>query len=512
MKQIHNILLQQKSQNILFFIILILLFIFHDFQNILFFQPQGIHFIRQTDSLSFVTGYYKFGMNFFEPKGLNLESINGRGASEFPILYYLTALIYFVVGKHEFILRLINIIIVSVGFFYLFRMIKEILQSLFYAYILSFLLLSSTVLLYYTNNFLPDTPALGITLIGWFYINKYITHKRKSYLVISFALFTLASLLKVSFLINPIAAFLALLIDAYLKNNKEKDRHLSILGLSFMIALIINLLWVIFVLNYNESNGNTYFNTKIRPIWNLDIDEIKSIWSYIINYWYSKYYFQSTFHLFLVITLVGSLYYKKNNRHIFHITLLLFLGTVFYILFFYEMFKDHDYYFIAVMPSIIFVVLASFQNLYFKFNKFINNFFIKILFLVICVLSLNYSHKKLTNRYLTDEDIYSKSLIKIKNIESDLDKLRIEEKAKFIVLQDQSRSGSLYFINRQGWILSNYKDVTNDYFIDCIDKGAEYLLILNKNELPKEQKDLLADYTLFNENNGMLIYKLNKTN
>lgn len=70
-------------------------------------------------------------MNFFEPKNLNLASEGGKAVSEFPILYYLTACLYFIFGEKEFILRLINVSIVSVGFFYLFRLLNQLFQSIF---------------------------------------------------------------------------------------------------------------------------------------------------------------------------------------------------------------------------------------------------------------------------------------------------------------------------------------------------------------------------------------------
>ncbi len=49
----------------------------------LFEFPQGIHFIRQTDSLSFLSNYYHFAAGFFEPQVFNLSSTDGKAANEF---------------------------------------------------------------------------------------------------------------------------------------------------------------------------------------------------------------------------------------------------------------------------------------------------------------------------------------------------------------------------------------------------------------------------------------------
>ena len=96
-------LLAEKYSNQIFVCFLIALYVILDFQTILFLQPQGIHFIRQTDCLSFVANYVNNGMHFFTPQVFNLHSADGKAACEFPVLYYLTALCYHAFNQHEFI-------------------------------------------------------------------------------------------------------------------------------------------------------------------------------------------------------------------------------------------------------------------------------------------------------------------------------------------------------------------------------------------------------------------------
>jgi len=78
--------------NGLFVITIIAIFFFLEFEKVFFLGPRGIHFMRQTDSLSFVSQYFNEGFNFFNPKLFNLKNIEGRAACEFPIIYYLTAI------------------------------------------------------------------------------------------------------------------------------------------------------------------------------------------------------------------------------------------------------------------------------------------------------------------------------------------------------------------------------------------------------------------------------------
>ncbi len=64
----------------------------------------------------------------------NLSSTDGKAANEFPIVYYFVSLIYSIFGEHEFILRMVNLLISFVGFIALFKLVYLIIRDSFYAY------------------------------------------------------------------------------------------------------------------------------------------------------------------------------------------------------------------------------------------------------------------------------------------------------------------------------------------------------------------------------------------
>lgn len=69
-----------------------------------------MHIWRQSDSFAMAMGYYHNGMDFFKPMTYNLTySKEGYAASEFPIMYYLSAWCYRWFGPHVGILRLLNV-------------------------------------------------------------------------------------------------------------------------------------------------------------------------------------------------------------------------------------------------------------------------------------------------------------------------------------------------------------------------------------------------------------------
>jgi hypothetical protein len=489
-----------KYKYYIFFILLIFLYVFIEFQSILFYRPQGIHFIRQTDCLSFVANYFNNESNFFEPQVFNLTSTKGRAACEFPILYYITAQFYKIFGEQEFILRLITIIIVSFGFFSLFKFLILILKDVIYALIFSFLFLSSTVLLYYTNSFLPDASALGLTLLGWYYFYLF-KEQNKKYLILSFCFFTISSLLKVTYFINPIAAAFSIIVFDFLSNKKLINllKNNYRLLLTFLISSILLFCWNFFVLHYNEINKDFYFLVSSRPIWDMGQQSIIEVLDYISNYWYSEYYFQSTIHFFTITCILGIILIKKANMTILFPSIFLFIGSTFYVLLFYAQFKDHDYYFITIIPTIIFLVILSFTAILNKFPKLINNYIAKFLLLALTFLSINYAKNKLQDRYNNKNDMFSEIGLRLSNTRAAIDSLGISQNAKIIVFTDKTPNGGLYFLNRKGWNLNDTTESNINKISEYKELGASFLI---------NTTSMNFDFTKIWANRKISIYKI----
>lgn len=481
----------------IFIALLILLYILLDYQSILFYRPQGVHFIRQTDSLSFVANYFNNGSSFFDPQVFNLTSIDGKAACEFPILYYLTAQLYRLFGEQEFILRLITILIASFGFFSLFKLLILILNDTLYALLFTFLFLSSTVLLYYTNNFLPDASALGFTLAGWYYLYLFIKEKKKC-LIVAFSFFTLSALLKATYFINPIAAIVSIIIYDLLKKNKllEIIKSNIRLLLVFFISAILLFSWNYFAIHYNAINKDFYFLVSTRPIWDMDQKSIVDVWDHISHYWYSKYYYQSTIHFFVITFLLGLIFIKKANKSILIPSIILLFGSIFYILLFYAQFKDHDYYFITLIPTVIILVINAFIILQNRFPNVLNKPYSKILLLGLVVLSINYSRDKLADRYGNNYNESAEIGLILTNANVNLDALGIDQRAKVVVLKDRTPNGGLYFLNRKGWNIGDTTEVNVSKYKKL---GADYLV---------NTTSIQFDYPKIWENKGVSIFKI----
>ena len=475
-------------KDFVFLLILLSLYFILDFHQVIIRQPFGIHFIRQTDCLAFVRGYQLNGFDFFHPRVLNLASAEGKAASEFPMLYYISAFSSLLFNKPEFILRLITLCIGSVGYYFLFRLITRFIENYLQSMALTFLFISSTVLLYYTNNFLPDVSALGFTLIGWYcfysYLNNESNHKS---IVFSFLFFTLSALLKVTFFVNAVAALLTVMIvftqqkQSIIKAILDKKQFIFV----FLISALVVFLWNGYVIYYNSVNQSFIFLVEPRPFWKLSSADRDIVWEYITRYWYSKYYYQTTIHIFYGFAIIGILLFRRAHRALMLTSVFLALGCFCYCLLFFAQFKDHDYYFITIIPGVIFIVLNGFVGLKNSSPKLISHFIVTLLLITLCLLSINYARQKLNDRYSDSTDTFAAVGRKLQGADKWLDQLYIKSDARVVILGDSTPNGGLYFINRQGWSIGNSSTNQQQLLNYYINNGADYILLTDSTQVKK---------------------------
>lgn len=462
---------------------------FLGYHQYLFLSPQGLHIYRQTDSLSFVAYYFHHGMHFFQPGIYNLGSgTTGGAASEFPLFYYLTALIYQFTGEKDFILRIIHMLVLFTGLFFFSKALVRIFDDVFYGLVLSLLFISSSIILYYAGNFIPDIPALGFCLGGWGLFLTYAGSGKRSTLLAGMIFFTLAGLLKVTTLINPMTVFIILLIDRHLISSKSKGLTKSSCrdGLWMLLGvLVIVTSWLLFVFYYNAAHQNHFFLTGIMPWWGIDEDGRAMVWDHIRRYWYTKYYYESALHVFTILAIIGLVIFWKSHRLVYMASIILGLGGMVYFFLFFQQFRDHDYYFITLVPPIIMLVINGLLTLKHIFPQHYKHFIPKLGILTLLLLSLNYARINLDRRY-NHQDHFTAIGEKFYGSRDFLDSLNIELGARVIVIGDPTPNASLYFLNRQGWTLPAIGQGNEERLQDMLHKDAAYIITT----VP-EQKDTL---------------------
>jgi hypothetical protein len=493
-----NMILKIKK-DIFFLIILLSLSILYNYPNILFHRPYSIHQWRQADCLSLTMNYYQEKRNFFEPAIHWVGEKDGKTVSECPLIYYTVAQLWKVFGYHEFIFRLLNVITVFSGIFCLYKIIYSILSDLFWTYAITLLLFTSPILVYYSNNFTADAPALGLALIGsYFFWNGYIKKNRSSY-YLSFLFFLIGGLVKISSLIIFISI---LLIQIYviLKFKKEKEWFYRWYNLMpYLLVLSIIFAWYNYAIQYDQKYLSGIFLTGIYPVWDVDIPVRKQIWSSFINELVPAYFNKTALYLNLLVFMFMFFFYRKLNKLLFFISLFVFIGVVAYILLFYQAFTVHDYYLtnlLIFIPLPLITLLEMLKRNYYQIFKML---LIKI-FVLCSVLLLIYETavinrmKYSTNDWLVKTNFvvnnrtidqwswyhwdYANHFKAFETITPYLRRIGLNRTDKVLSLSDNSINISLYFMDQKGFTAYGYTDIPFDQRMEFYKKnGVRFLII-----------------------------------
>ena len=478
-----------KIESAIFIFIFILLLVFLNYQSILFLQPRSFHVIRQTDSLSFINYYLKTGLNFFDIGNLNLYNGSGKTACEFPIFYYLVALLTLSGIKSYLLLKFLYVSIFLGTSYKIFLFLRE-RYNLIDSMSLTFLLFSSTIIIYYTLNYIPNYPALCFTLCGLIYFIDFLENNKIKLLITALFFFLMASLLKITFAIYPIGCFSFLLISYF----KEEKIIYKVLYYFIGIFLIL-LAWNLFVIYYNQLYNADYYLTSTKPLWDATEYEKNEVLSFILNYWLYKYYYHSTIHMFFILTILSFFFVRKLDKKLTLLSIIFFLGVISYFILFFKNFRDHDYYFLEFVPFLFIVFINSYQSISSVINSKLK-MILSCTILVISVLSINYGRLNLERRYEKPFEQVSRLAYELDGIEYKIDSMQISKSAKIFAIPDKSMNISLYYTNRFGYTL---EDTTNYNLLKYYLK-SDYILITDSGYISTLKSK-------FNLNKSILSYR-----
>ncbi|MDD4755923.1 MAG: glycosyltransferase family 39 protein [Prolixibacteraceae bacterium] len=485
----------------------------YGYHKIIDYPPYSIHQWRQADGLSIALNYYKEGMNFFEPKIHFNYSDEGRAVGEFPIIYYLNAIIWKITGQSHFTARLINLLLVYTGLFALYKSIYHLMNSHFQAIIIPLIVFSSPLMAFYSNNFLVNAPALSLLFVCWYYFIRYYKDKSLRYLGL-FAFFaTISVLLRTTMIIGIVPILLLFLVEKIrFFKNRIFANNLWLEGLLLSLPCISIIAWLLFVRNYNASGNSVYYLTTVRPFWELERDDIFKTWHMLKDSVLPTVYHPGILFLTGISIIVMLLYIRKMNKYmvVFNISILVFLFI--YMLLWYANLNVHDYYLIELLMFIppLLIILTDYSKKHLP--QLYKSKEIKILVFAILIFSIGYSAVKTRLKYNSTENVLTQLLLpereidlwdwyhwdyesKFRAYESITPYLRslgIKRDDIVVSIPDPSPNISLYFMDQKGFtsLYQDGKPVREqlDYFID---HEAKYLII---NDTTLYQKEEFKEY------------------
>lgn len=479
--------------------------------------PYSRHIWRQADCLAITKSYYNDGLPFLQPQVyIQYEGHDGKTISELPLVYYSIAQIWKLTGEHYWIYRLLSVTIFLIGLFYLKKLAYVILEDHFWSIFIAVFLYCSPLLAYYSNNYLMNTYALSLALIGTYHIYQYYLQKSYKHFVYACILFLIAGLLKITALL----IFLAI-GGTYLYNvifRKTELKKVLRLAIPYLFVLLCMLGWQAYVHHYNSSSVLSVFLQGILPIWDIDNTEINFVWNKLWNDLLPEVYSLSVLCSLSLLLFILIVNYKKCNPAIFTVMMFIIGGICAYILLFFQVFDVHDYYLtnlLIVVPTILIASLDTVKRLYshlFKSIRF-KGIAIVVLFSMSYYAIVNTRIKyDATNDWVKDSFLisseklafwewshwdYNRTLGDLETIEPLLDSVGCDYSTRVLSIPDNTINTSLVLMNRKGY--TNYNYYSGAELIEKSKEwGAKFLIVNGLDELEKPYLQPYLENTVAN--------------
>ncbi|MEI7594375.1 MAG: glycosyltransferase family 39 protein [Bacteroidota bacterium] len=468
-----------KYNFIVFLLIVLFIGQYYGYWESMFYAPQSIHSWRMCDCASMALNYYQDNRNFLSPEIHNLMADGGQSGKtvgEFPLLYYSISKLYGIFGHHDYIFRIVTGSIFIIAISFLYKLTHKLFNNFEIAIITPLLLFSSPVIAYYSNSFIIDSTSLSLSIIGWYYLVNYQQKKRNFHLYVSFLLFLLATLFKVTSAVNLIVISGLLLYNTLIvKENRLKFKIQYII--LFAITGILVFAWYAYAKSYNTIHKVDYFATYPWPIWEMNKEQILNVINRFRTIWIFEYYHISAYFYYVALMTFVIINFKKANANFLLALIILFLATISYILLFFAVFDNHDYYLVCLYILPIIMLYTAFNIIKNHYSKTFKNVFL-VLSLIVLLINIYHTKERFNNRYFGEVNNYN-SFKSLNTIEPYFKYLGIPLNAKVISAVDYSPNISLYLMNRKGWTLFWGTNKDAETVKKSIKNGATYIIINN---------------------------------
>ncbi len=496
----------------IFLLVIFTISIIYNYQHILFLSPQSLHQWRQCDCLSLTMNYYQDNNNFFTPAVHHLGGDGtGKTVSDFPVIYFTVAQLWKVFGQHEFILRLINLLLFFTGITALFKTVETILKDSFIAVFSAALLFTSPILVYYSNNFLMDVPAFSLALVGLCFFTQFFIKQKNKYFLLFGACFALAGLLKISSMLSFMGITILFIAEIAGIKFREKGKIFNQplrQGLVIISVYVILLSWYLYAKSYNEKYNAGNFLLGILPIWKFDHQQINEMLKAVVENSKWAYFYRATQLLFVMMLLIIIVKYKKIKKPLMLLTILIAAGFGGFLVLFFQALA-HDYYVVNMLILVPFILVTFLLLMKESYQRIYYSFIFRILLVAFLVHNIDFARRRMNDRYNAEgwqNAEYIKHNKAFEEIKPYLATLGIQQADRVISLSDNSINITLYLMNQKGW--TNYGlNADSTLIAEKISMGAKYLFIYDK-EIYKNKTIETFTRKKIGEFKGIDIYKL----
>ena len=498
-----------------------------------FFEPiRPIHEWRKTDSFSIALNYMK-GNSFWQPETQYVSPFNNRAAAgEFPIVYYIIGNLWSIFGQHEWIGKLLTYLTLYTALILFSEVLQYFFRSEKKTLVFTATLLSSPVLLFYSNTILPNLYSFSFLLITAYLIYKYLTRPKGYHVVLLVFFLTLAVLIKITALIAVLTFAGAAVVHYGFIKKEIFGLYLKptlVFAMSLVIALLCTWQWYSYAVRYNEFHHSDLFSTVVRPIWEVSANDVQRIWTSI---W--KYQFNLIFHLSVLLPLICLIIYAMLRQRIkgflFIALLIGCVGVCSYIALWFWALEVHDYYLIEALflpLTMLFIIFKDFEYYFLRFKWMKTAVFISFS-IVIFTHALAYSQtSRGKNNLISRNNILLSSFIRgnwwyfndyynshLGKLQSHIEGVRqvISPMDTVICINDPSPNIQLYSIGRIGFTRMGFDRELPDSTViaELVERGASKILKVGEESQDTTAQLFFVD-TLFHKD-GIYVFDLARYN
>lgn len=471
-------------------------------------RPQSIHQWAQCDRAAVALNYAQESMNLFQPRVHNLDNGTGITGMEFPFVNYSVAILYKIFGVHEYIYRLFVLCFFTAGLIFAFLIAKKFTNHFYFSLGIMLLFACSPLLAFYSSNFLPEPVSLSLTIMAWYaLIHGLDSDNKNKWILLWCILFSLASLIKISALVNMPAMILFYFFRV--PNGLRLRNNWPVIS-GAVVILFMTFSWYKYAKFLSESNYSEMFLLQSRPPQSLF--EFKEVWAEVYKVWWERVY-ENIILFILLAGVVGASFSKKlRDSRLTVIAGALMVTIAAFLFLMWLQLQHHDYYMIPLLILILFSLILTVE-----FLRNFNSIWVTRILAIGLISGTAFQYAMAKNHvrtsYKTDSWKYgSLHFNNYFDFEPTLDDVGVTRDDRVISLFDHSPQISLYLMNRKGVTVSYRKN--KEVFETYLNSGQFDYVVYNPQSDYEEvtfQPDGYLLKEIFNDE-IIKIYRIEKIN
>ena len=467
-------------------------------------RPQSIHQWAQCDRASVAWNYYMGDGDFFHPRVNNTDNGTGITGLEFPIVQYFVSFLYRLFGFHEWLYRLTTLLVFTLGATSVFRLSVYFLEDKLQALLIMLLYVCSPLLAFYSCSFIPDIYSLSFAMIAW----AALLRLKERFTILTLSVWFIPLLIACLIKPNSLIHLPVMWLFQYREGIWKKYTWMKLSG-CFLTVISATFGWYAYASWLSKSVQSEVFLLQVRPprSW----QEIKDVWERVSLDWLERIYHPWILILIALVGLVFLFTERPIKNKLASYTLMMLMGAFAFLYVMFLQLSYHDYYFITMFPSLIFLLIFIFKSAGIRFNarmKYAGVVFIFGLLMIQFYFAkshVRYAHKKESWMYgsVHNDRYFDSNYFLIP--------AGINPNDQVICLFDHSPNISLYLMGRRG-VTVPYRNVS-ETLMTYLNSGRFKYVVYNQFTVIDDVTFNPEDFPLERviDTNGIQVFKLSSS-